>query len=218
MAILDPAVDAFLLAHVPDRDDELKAMEAWARERRFPIVGPAVGALLEVLARSIGARRVLELGSGFGYSAAWWLRGMPPDGTVVLTDLDPDLVARGTAHLERLGHRGRFRYAVGEAIETLRRAHGPFDVVYCDVDKEGYPDVVEPAVERLRPGGLLVTDNALWGGDVADPAVHDPATEAIRVYVERVSTHPLLRTTVLPLRDGVAVSVRLPDAGARATR
>ena len=103
---------------------------------------------------------LLELGSGFGYSAAWWLRGMPPDGTVVLTDLDPDLVARGTAHLERLGHRGRFRYAVGEAIETLRRAHGPFDVVYCDVDKEGYPDVVEPAVERLRPGGLLVTDNA----------------------------------------------------------
>lgn len=211
MAILDPAVDAFLLAHVPERAEELLRMEAYARERRFPIVGPAVGALLEVLARSISARRVFELGSGFGYSAAWWLRGMPPDGEVVLTDLDPGNVARGTAHLERLGHRGRFRYVAEEALRAFLRERGPFDVVYCDIDKEGYPDVVEPAVERLRPGGLLVTDNALWGGDVADPSVHDAATEAIRVYVERVATHPRLRTTVLPLRDGVAVSVRLPD-------
>ena len=211
MAILDPAVETFLLAHVPARDDELHRMEAYARERRFPIVGPAVGALLEVLARSVAARRVYELGSGFGYSAAWWLRGTSPDGEVVLTDLDPENVARGTEHLERLGHRGRFRYVAEEALTAFRRERGPFDVVYCDVDKEGYPDVVEPAVERLRPGGLLVTDNALWGGDVADPSVHDAATDAIRVYVERVSTHPRLRTTVLPLRDGVAVSVRLPD-------
>ncbi len=210
MPITDPTVDAYVYAHAPARDPVFHEMEAHARAHRFPIVGPAVGSLLEVLARSIGARRVYELGSGFGYSAAWWLRGMPPDGTVVLTDLDAGNVARGTAYLGRLGLAGRFRYVQEDALTAFRRETGPFDVVYCDIDKEGYPDIVGPAVERLRPGGLLVTDNALWDGAVADPSVTDPATTAIRRYVEEVTTHPQLRTTILPLRDGVAVSVRLP--------
>jgi predicted O-methyltransferase YrrM len=210
MPIVDPIVNQWLYDHVPHRDAVFLEMEAHAKTRRFPIVGPAVGALLEVLARSIGARRVFELGSGFGYSAAWWLRGMPADGTVVLTDLDADNVRRGTDALTRLGHRGRFRYVEEEAVEALRREQGPFDVVYCDIDKHGYPAVVEPAVERLRPGGLLVTDNALWDGRVADPTCRDAATEGVREYVRRVTSHPRLRTTVLPLRDGVAVSIRLP--------
>jgi caffeoyl-CoA O-methyltransferase len=210
MPIVDPLVDGYLLDHVPDRDAVFYEMEAYAKERRFPIVGPAVGALLEVLARAISARRVFELGSGFGYSAAWWLRGLPADGTVVVTDLDAENVARGTGYLDRLGHRGRYRYVREDAVAALRRERGPFDVVYCDIDKHGYPDVVDPAVERLRPGGLLVTDNALWSGRVADPSCRDRDTQGIRTYVRRVATHPLLRTTVLPLRDGVAVSIRLP--------
>lgn len=209
MPITDPAVNAWVLARAPARDAVFHEMEAYGAARRFPLVGPAVGSLLEVLARGIGARRVFELGSGFGYSAAWWLRGMAADGSVVLTDTDPDLVARGTAYLERLGFRGRFRYVQADAREALARAEGPFDVVYNDIDKEGYPDVVEPAIARLRPGGLLVADNVLWGGDVADPAVADAATVAIRAYVERVTTDRRLVTTILPLRDGVAVSVRV---------
>ncbi|MBL9089390.1 MAG: O-methyltransferase [Planctomycetia bacterium] len=210
MPITDPTVDAYVYAHAPARDAVFLEMEAYARTRGFPIVGPAVGSLLEVLARSIGARRVYELGSGFGYSAAWWLRGMPADGQVTLTDLDPDNVARGLAYLDRLGDRDRVRYVREDALSAFRRETGPFDVVYCDIDKEGYPDVVEPAVARLRPGGLLVTDNVLWDGAVADRTAQDPATVAIRRYVEAVTTHPRLRTTILPLRDGVAVSVRLP--------
>jgi predicted O-methyltransferase YrrM len=210
VGFLDPAVDAFLSEHVPARDATFHEMEAYGRERRFPLVGPAVGALLEVLARSIGARTVFEAGSGYGYSAAWWLRGLPPDGRVVLTDTDPRNAARGTTYLERLGHRGRFRWVVGDALEALAREPGPFDVVFCDVDKEAYPRIVAPAVERLRPGGLLVTDNALWGGTVADPACREPSTVAVRSYLDLVTRDPRLRTTVLPLRDGVAVSLRLP--------
>jgi predicted O-methyltransferase YrrM len=210
VAIVDPAVDAFLAEHVPARDPTLHEMEAYGRDRRFPLVGPAVGALLELLARAVGAKTVFEAGSGFGYSAAWWLRGLPPEGRVVLTDLDPGNAARGTAYLERLGHRGRFRWVVGDAIAALEREPGPFDVVFCDVDKEAYPRVVEPAVARLRTGGLLVADNALWGGTVADPACREPSTLAVREYVARVARDPRLSTTVLPLRDGVAVSLRLP--------
>src|SRR5262245_54815567 len=108
-------------------------MEVRGDAERFPLVGPLVGALLEVLARSIGARRVLELGSGFGYSAAWWLRGLGEGGEVVLTEGDPARAQAGTAYLERLGHRGRFRYVVGDAVGALDRESGPFDVVFCDL-------------------------------------------------------------------------------------
>ena len=134
---------------------------------------------------------------------------------MVLTDGDPDNAARGTAYLERLGHRGRFRYVVGDAIEALEREAGPFDVVFCDIDKADYPRVVGPAVEKLRDGGLLVTDNALWGGRVADPAARDAATDGVRRYLRAVAADPRLATSVLPLRDGVAVSVKgSPPRGA----
>jgi caffeoyl-CoA O-methyltransferase len=209
MRITDPAVDAYLLATAPERPPGIREMEEAARERGFPIVGPAVGALLEVLARAVGARRVFELGSGFGYSAAWFLRALPPDGTVVLTDLSAENAREGASRLDRLGHAGRYRYAVGDAVEALRREPGPFDVVFCDLDKEAYPTVVEPAVERLRPGGLLVADNALWGGTVADPACREAETLAVREYLRRVGSDPRLRSALVPLRDGVSVSVRV---------
>jgi predicted O-methyltransferase YrrM len=210
MPIVDPSVDAYLLSIAPPRDAVLHEMEAYAAGRRFPVVGPAVGGLLEVLARSVGAARVFELGSGFGYSAAWWLRALPDRGQVVLTEFDAENARRGAAYLTRLGHAGRFRYEVGDAFEAFAREDGPFDVVFLDADKEDYPRAVAPAVERLRPGGLLVADNALWGGTVSDPSCSEATTVAVRAYLERTTTHPLLRTTVLPLRDGVAVSVRLP--------
>ena len=212
MPITDATVEAFLTEFAPERSAVIREMEAYGAERRFPLVGPAVGSLLEVLARSIRARRVFEMGSGFGYSAAWWLRALPADGSVVLTDGDAANAARGTAYLDRLGHAGRFRYVVGDAIEALSREKGDFDVVFCDIDKHDYPRVVAPAVLRLRKGGLLVTDNALWGGRVADPRQVDPETAGIRAYLAAVRAHPALATTVLPLRDGVAVSVKIDPA------
>ena len=215
MPITDPTVDAFLTASAPPRDAVFHEMEAYGAARRFPLVGPAVGAFLEVLGRAVSARTVFEMGSGFGYSAAWWLRALPPEGTVVLTDGDPKNAALGTAYLHRLGHRGRFRYVVGDALVALERESGPFDVVFCDIDKADYPRVVGPAVEKLRDGGLLVTDNALWGGQVADPAAVDAATEGVRGYLRAVAADPRLATSVLPLRDGVAVSVKgTPPRGA----
>jgi caffeoyl-CoA O-methyltransferase len=213
MPIVDPLVDAFLTANAPARDPVLREMEARGARDGFPLVGPAVGALLEVLARAVGARRVLELGSGFGYSAAWWLRGMPSDGEVVLTEDDPALAKDGAAYLDRLGHRGRHAYVLGDAVESLGRATGTFDVVFCDLDKASYPRIVEPALARLRPGGLLVADNALWSGRVADPSAADADTAAIREYLRLVRERPGLATTVLPLRDGVAVSLVLAPPG-----
>jgi predicted O-methyltransferase YrrM len=218
VAIVDAAVEGYLARLVPERDAVLQEMEAKAAAESFPIVGPAVGSLLEVLARSVAARRVLELGSGYGYSAAWWLRGMEPGGEIVLTEGDPARARMGTAFLERLGWRGRFRYVVGNALDCLAHRAGPYDVVFCDIDKASYPRVVDSAVALLRPGGLLVTDNVLWSGRVADASIHDSDTIAIREYLRLVREHPSLATAVVPLRDGVSVSVKRRPAAAHPTK
>jgi len=187
-------------------------MERLAAERDFPIVGPQVGALLAVLTRAVGARRILELGSGFGYSALWFARSLPVDGTVQLTEFSPAALDEARVFLERAGLVHKARFHEGDGLATASELSGPFDIVFNDVDKEHYPEVVAPAVALLRPGGLLVTDNALWYGKPADPRVTDEATEGVREYNRRIFAHPELLTVILPVRDGVALSIKRDQA------
>ena len=209
---VDPRAERYM-RELAARHDEpvLLEMERLAEERRFPIVGRLVGELLEVLALSVGARSVVELGSGFGYSAYWFSRAVGPAGTVLCTDGDPanrDLAER---FLSRVGRWDRVDYRVGLAQEILRSLPGPFDVVYCDVDKEGYPEAWELARERIRPGGLYVCDNVLWSGRVAeaDPGDERPElTAAIRRHNELVYADPTFDACVVPTRDGVLVARR----------
>ena len=209
---VDPRAERYM-RELAARHDEpvLLEMERLAEERRFPIVGRLVGELLEVLALSVGARAVVELGSGFGYSAYWFSRAVGPGGTVLCTDGDPanrDLAER---FLSRVGRWDRVDYRVGLAQEILRSLPGPFDVVYCDVDKEGYPEAWELARERIRPGGLYVCDNVLWSGRVAEP---DPADErpewtaAIRRHNALVYADSGFDACLVPTRDGVLVARR----------
>ena len=195
------------------RHDEpaLLEMERPAEARGFPIVGRLVGELLEVLALAVGARTVVELGSGFGYSAYWFSRAVGPGGTVVCSDGDPanrDLAER---FLARVGRWDRVDDRVGLAQDTLRSLPDPVDVVYCDIDEAGYPEAWELARERIRPGGLYVCDNVLWSGRVAepDPADERPAwTAAIRRHNALVSADPGFDACVVPTRDGVLVARR----------
>jgi len=186
-------------------------MEALGAEKRFPIIGPQVGALCYQLAVACGARHVFEMGSGFGYSAWWFARAVGPSGRVHCTDGSAANRDQAQAFLEEAGLWSRVRYEVGDATTTLARQRGPFDVVFIDVDKEGYPAAFEVAVNRLRPGGLLITDNTLWSGRVIDGLGDgSAATAGVVEYMRRARAHPSLATTLIPLRDGVAVSVRLP--------
>jgi caffeoyl-CoA O-methyltransferase len=214
--LLPREVDGYLtdLAAAQVRDAVLDDMERRAREHGFPIVGRAVGRFLEVQARAIGARRVVELGSGYGYSAYWFARAVGTDGEVVCTDADPANAERAEAYLRRARLWDRVRYHVGDAIEGLAAVVGDLDVVYCDIDKHGYPDAWAAASDRLRVGGLFLCDNVLWDGRVAglprEPApARDAVTGDIVAMTRAVLDDERFVTTLAPIRDGVLVALRV---------
>ena len=205
MDIVDPAVDRYLRDLTSPRDPILREMELLAAEREFPIVGPIVGRLLQVLCRAIRARRVIELGSGFGYSAFWLARGVGPDGRVVLTERSPGQAAQAIEFLRRAGFAERVQIEVGDALEAIERVGGEFDLVFNDIDKAEYPLVYDRAAAALRPGGLLVSDNMLWFGKVLEQA-EDPETRGIRELTRLLHESEEFDTVLLPIRDGVTVS------------
>jgi predicted O-methyltransferase YrrM len=202
-----PGMDRYLESLLPERPPVLKEMEELAEAEGFPHVGPQVGVLLELLARAVRAERVFELGSGFGYSAAWFTRGMNPQGRIVLTDLDEKNRERALDFLRRLGAAPEVDFRVGDAVRSFEAERGPFDIVFADIDKEEYPRVVELAHARLRSGGLLIVDNALWFGRVND-ADPDAATEGVLAFNDALARHDGFLQTIVPLRDGVAVALR----------
>ena len=212
--IVEPRIEEYLRRLYDDGDPVRHEMEALGRERSFPIVGPLVGRHLMVLARAIGARRVFELGSGYGYSALHFARAVGPSGEVHCTDLSEENARLAEGFLRRAGVWERVTYHREEAVGALRRVGGTWDVVYNDMDKEGYPAAVDLAFERLRPGGLFVTDNVLWSGRVLEGEDDGAAaTRGVVEFTRRLFAHPGFLTTIDPTRDGLAVALRLPARG-----
>lgn len=208
MNFLDPAVSDYM-AGLCGRFEHpvLVEMEKSASEQGFPIVGRTVGAALQAFASAIGARRVVELGSGFGYSAYWFAQAVGEQGEVILTDGDPANEAKATDYLSRLGVGDRCRFVVGDALESLEKEQGEFDVVYCDIDKHDYPRAFASARERLRSGGLYMCDNVLWSGRVASDD-DDEWTQAIRAHNEAVYAADDFLPVIVPIRDGVVVALK----------
>ena len=195
---------------VPARPPELAAMEAYAKEVGFPIIGPASGQLCYQIARMIGARRIFELGSGYGYSTAWFARAVQENGGGEVHHVvwDEALSQRARAHLGALGYDSIIRYHVAEAVETLRATDGPFDVIFNDIDKHGYPDSLPVIAEKLRPGGVLIIDNMLWSGAIFDDADLSPSTVGVREFTRLITTDPRWVTSLVPIRDGVIVAYK----------
>jgi predicted O-methyltransferase YrrM len=205
--IIDPAIELYLHELASPEDPVLREMELLGAERSFPIVGPQVGRLLSVLAGAISAKRVIELGSGFGYSAYWFARAVGPDGQVVLTDTSAEQAAEAASFLERGGLLDRVRIEVGDGLEIIDRIGGEFDIVFNDIDKERYPQVLEKAAAALRPGGLLISDNMLWFGTVLDDPPVDDSTRGVKEFTRMLYESDDFRTVLIPLRDGVTVSI-----------
>ena len=214
MDIVNSEVERYM-RRLQERHDEpvLLEMEREAEERDFPIVNRLVGVTLEVLARGIGARRVVVLGSGYGYSAYWFSRAVGPAGELHLTDGDPENEAKALDYLRRAGLDGPVRFHVGDAVGTLGTLDGDFDIVYCDIDKDGYPDAWRAARERVRAGGLYICDNVLWSGRVAQEEPEDDVrpgwTEAILEHNRMIAEDERYLSTIVPTRDGVMVALRL---------
>ena len=185
-------------------------MEAYAAEHHFPIIGPAAGYHCYLTARLLGARRVFELGSGYGYSTAWFARAVQENGggEVFHTVWDGQLSEQARGHLTNLGYTSLIHYRVGEAVQVLRETEGPFDLIFNDIDKTGYPASIAVCAEKLRPGGVLIIDNMLYSGRVLDPDNQQYQTPAIRETTRLLTESDQWIASLVPIRDGIIVAQR----------
>lgn len=210
MTVIPEEVSAHLDQLVPPRPPELVEMEAHAAETGFPIIGPAAGHYCYVMARLTGARRVFEMGSGFGYSTAWFARAVRENGGGEVHHVvwDDALSARARRWLALLGYQDTVRYHVGEAVQALRESEGGYDLVFNDIDKQDYPASLPVIASKLRSGGMLIVDNLLWNGRIFDEADQSPATRGVRELTREITTDPEWLATVVPIRDGLLVARR----------
>ena len=201
-------VDDYLYSLLPKRDEVLAEMEGYAADHNIPIVGPAVARILQQLALTIDAGTVFELGSAIGYSTIWWARAVGEKGRVIYTDGDPKNAERARRYFDRAGVSGRITLYTGDALEFLSEQKQQYDVIFNDVDKEDYPRVLRLVSPRLRKGGLFITDNVLWSGRVAEKSPRDTTTKAILEFNRLLYSSEDFYTTILPIRDGLAVALK----------
>lgn len=205
--ITDPRIDEYLTGLMPESDPWLLAMEARARETAFPIVGRAVGRLIYLLTRIKQPRLVVELGSGFGYSAWWFARAISITGKVVVTDSDQANIDFARRMFRENGLIDRIEPRTGDALE-IGREYRDIDILFIDVDKLRYPEAIETMIPRLAKNALVIADNALWHGKVAE-GEDDPETRAIREFNAFMFDRKDFFTTIVPVRDGVLLSYYL---------
>lgn len=208
--LISPQVSEYLESLVPLREPEMQAMEASGARTGFPIIGPAAGQLCYLVARMLGARRIFELGSGYGYSTAWFAKAVKENGggEVFHVVWDEELSNQARRHLSALGYGDLVTYQVGEAVQTLREAGGQFDIIFNDIDKKDYPASLPVIESKLRHGGVLLIDNMLWGGRIFNPSDTWEHTEGVREFTRRIKESPDWIPSLVPIRDGVMVAMK----------
>lgn len=205
--ITNPDIEQYMYGLLPPRDEVLTEMEGYAAEHNVPIVGPAVGRFLASLVMMTKAQRIFELGSAIGYSTIWFTRAAGPHAEVHYSDGNPSNAEKARRYFARAGVDSRIQVHVGDALAALASTTGRFDVIFNDIDKEGYPVVLDAVPDRLKIGGLLVTDNTLWYGRVLNPK--QASDHAVSLFNRRLFSSPHFYTTQVPIRDGVSISIRL---------
>lgn len=208
---LDPAVHEYLLAHGARPDPILTELIEVTRERVPDLsimqIAPEQGAFMELLTRALGARRASEVGTFTGYSALCVARGLPDDGRLLCCDVSEEWTSIGVPFWERAGVAHKIELRVAPALETLRSLppSPDTDLAFIDADKGGYAAYYEELLPRLRPGGLLLVDNVLWMGRVADPQIRDEQTDAIRAFNDKVAGDERVESVMLPISDGLTI-------------
>jgi len=205
--ILNPRIEEYLLQLHPARKPILQEMEDFGYSINFPILGPLVGTILLQYTLAIHAKRVLELGSGFGYSAFWFAMGLPDNGEVHCTDFSAKNKEKAESYFTRAGMEKKLHFHVGDALEILESLDGPFDIILNDVQKTRYPEVFSKALAKLRKGGLLISDNVLWKGKVVD-VPDDDNVRAIMQFNRMMFESPEVVSSILPVRDGLGVCLK----------
>jgi predicted O-methyltransferase YrrM len=204
---IDQATADYLDAFAEPEDEALRAARALSEEEDVPLVSHLTGAWLRWLAALRPAHDVVEVGGGVGYSALWLLAGMDPRGMLTTIEIDPDRRARAQRLLAHAGHGQRVRSILGAGLTVLPKlADASYDLVFIDAAKTDYPAYLTHAKRLLRAGGLLIADNALWSGKVANAGVRDNDTLAIRTFMKGVHDDPAFHGQILPVGDGVLVA------------
>jgi caffeoyl-CoA O-methyltransferase len=203
-------INDYLEQLVPERPDEMKAMEEYAKQTNFPILGPVCGHLCYLIARMVGAHSIFEMGSGYGYSTAWFAKAVMENGGGKVHHVvwNEKLSREARQHIEQLGYSPFMEYHVAEAIETLSNTAGPFDIIFNDINKDCYPESLPMIRDKLRPGGVLIVDNLLWGGRVFETDGNDPNTAGVRELTRLITTDPAWISSIIPIRDGMLVAYR----------
>jgi caffeoyl-CoA O-methyltransferase len=211
MDLLHPQVVEYLGELARHGDPVLERMEAEARETRFPIVGPAAGQFCYLVARMLGARRVFELGSGYGYSTIWFAKAVRDNGggEVFHTVWDEGLSTRARRNVEEAGLSDIVRFHVGEAVAALKEAQGPFDLIFNDIDKGGYPASIPVIKEKLRVGGAVIIDNMLWHGALFDANDNSENTRGVREVTRLLYTDKSFTASLIPIRDGLITALKV---------
>jgi predicted O-methyltransferase YrrM len=203
-------VERYLSDLQPQRDPLLERLEREAEERGIPIIGPLAGRLLYAIAKLHRAKRILEAGTAIGYSTIWLARATAEwGGRITTIEGDPARAEEARRNLKEAEVAERAEVVVGEALEVLDGLEGPFDLCFLDIDKASYLPFTKQVLPKLEPGGVLLADNVLWHGDVARADAQDETTQAIREFNLWVMTHPQLETVIIPLRDGLSLSIKV---------
>jgi caffeoyl-CoA O-methyltransferase len=208
---LSPEVHEYLVAHGTPPDDVQRALVAETAQLggvSMMQVAPEQGALLTILAKLVGARSAVEVGTFTGYSSLCIARGLTDGGHLLCCDVSEEWTAIARRHWERAGVADRIELRIAPALETLQALPGDetIDLAFIDADKPGYISYYEALVPRMRPGGLVLVDNVLWGGSVVDQSVTDENTEAIRACNDHIAADARVDVVMLPVSDGLTLA------------
>ena len=206
--IVNPEIERYMLGLLPARDAVLQEMEVSAAHRKIPIIGPAVARVLAQLVMVSKAKRIFELGSAIGYSTIWLARAAGEGAEIHYSDGSVENAREARGYFERAGVASVIQVHVGDALTSLGQTSGEFDFIFNDVDKEGYPAVLAAVPPRLRHGGIFVTDNTLWHEQVLHP--REASDHAVVTFNQKLYESTQFFTTLLPIRDGVTISYKLP--------
>jgi len=206
--ITNPEIEDYILSLYPCVNEVFCEMEKRAEGSDVKIVGPLVGRFLSQICLLRRPQSIFEMGSGFGYSALWFSLFLDDGGVVTCTDWLEENAEAARGYFMRAGQIHKLRFVCGDALDVLANSDRKFDMIFNDIDKENYPRVIELAREKLNPGGMLVTDNVLWGGRVLSGGGSE-STEGVLEFNRLLFSDPEFFSTVVPLRDGVALSVRI---------
>ena len=206
--ITNPEIEDYILSLYPRAHEVFCDMEKLAEGSDVKIVGPLVGRFLSQIALLRRPQSIFEMGSGFGYSALWFALCLGAEGEITCTDWLCENAEAARGYFARAGEASKLRFVCGDALDILANSDSKFDMIFNDIDKEGYPRVIELAREKLNPGGMLITDNVLWGGRVLGSGSAE-STRGVLEFNRLLFSDPGFFSTIVPLRDGLALSVRI---------